>query len=209
MFIWIHLFAYRFNNLLNRIGKTHIKHSKTTKFELYTSKYNKLVYLSASSKIKNWIFFSDNDWVLSIWSHNRPGVEMRIFKPRRSLKNHFTRVIFQRKITFSFHGCDWNHQLMVNIQSEQMMSTIFEILHMSAEQAAKKFNYENCFKSICFTSFVGTSTIAIGPDSLRTGGSMACMRWIVGMTYANVLPEYLFEKQISMVSCTYHYRFEI
>jgi hypothetical protein len=42
-------------------------------------------YLSASSNIKNCIFLKDKDCVLSIWSHKRPGVDIRIFKPRRRL----------------------------------------------------------------------------------------------------------------------------
>jgi hypothetical protein len=64
----------------------------------------------------------------------------------------------------------------VNKQYEQMRLIIFEKLHKFVEQANEKiFSINIKSNFLPFTSLVGTSTIAIGPVSLRTNGSIICI----------------------------------
>ena len=61
---------------------------------------------------------------------------MRIFKPRRRLKNTTIRWNFcQRNVTVFFHDFDSNLRPMANKQFERMKLTIFGKLHKFVEQA--------------------------------------------------------------------------
>jgi len=80
--------------------------------------------------------------------------------------------------TVSFHDFDLILQQAGNIQYEQMMLIVFEKLHKFVEQATEQKKHSNRKIGIIidFTSLVGTSTIAIGPVSRRTNGSIDCIR---------------------------------